>query len=80
MPILADNNKEKIMDSKQVLMDLEGVGKDVLKLAGQEIADKVLGEALDLAAAAIPGQIDDMIIAALKPILVQKVKDLMAAV
>lgn len=60
------------MEAVEVTNELKAIGKDALN----KVIDQVLPKALELAAAKIPGQIDDVLLAALKPVLVAEAKKL----
>lgn len=60
------------MEAVEVTNELKEIGKEALL----KVIDQVLPKALDLAAAKIDGPIDDLVIAALKPLLVSEAKKL----
>lgn len=54
--------------------------KVIAKEAAEKVVDNVLPKALELAAQQINGQIDDVLIAALKPVLIAEAKKLIAQI
>lgn len=67
------------MALQDVVSDAEAKALVVVKKAAGDLSQIVVDELpalLDVAAAAIPGQIDDMVIAALKPALIAAAQSL----
>lgn len=68
------------MDKDQLVSDLKEAGLAGAKAAGEVIIVKMVPHALDFAAEKIPGGLDDMIIAALKPHMEAYLKEQLAKV
>ena len=62
------------IDKATLLEDLKLAGVAGAKASGIVLIEKLLPDALDFAKQQIPGQIDDMVIEALKPYAIQFIK------
>lgn len=63
------------VDKAALLEDLKAAGIAGAKASGAVLVTKLIPDALDFAATQIPGQIDDMVLAALKPYVISFLND-----
>lgn len=68
------------MNEEQLLNSLKQIGVENLKHTLVDLNDKLVPQALDLLSVKIPGSVDDALIAVIKPVLHEILKDLIGKI